>query len=100
MATAVPFTPTISQAGFTAWVSGVMGVPAAWMPTDPLSIFYAYNTAVSTVNPAFAAVPGPIYLQMCYNLGGHLLATWAPDAGLRHRILVDNPAMLYGFPSA
>jgi hypothetical protein len=28
---------------------------------------------------AFQCVPGPIYLQMVYNLGGHLLATWAPD---------------------
>jgi 2-pyrone-4,6-dicarboxylate lactonase len=24
-----------------------------------------------------------------------LLAIWVPDAGLRHRILVDNPARLY-----
>jgi D-galactarolactone isomerase len=29
----------------------------------------------------------------------NLLATWAPDAGLRQKILVDNPAVLYGFPS-
>jgi 2-pyrone-4,6-dicarboxylate lactonase len=27
-----------------------------------------------------------------------LLAVWAPDAALRKRILVDNPARLYGFP--
>ena len=26
-----------------------------------------------------------------------LLLDWAPDAALRHRILVENPAMLYGF---
>ena len=26
-----------------------------------------------------------------------LLAKWAPDAGLRHRILVENPERLYGF---
>jgi len=25
------------------------------------------------------------------------LAVWAPDAAIRHRILVDNPARLYGF---
>ena len=25
------------------------------------------------------------------------LAVWAPDAKIRHRILVDNPARLYGF---
>jgi predicted TIM-barrel fold metal-dependent hydrolase len=28
-----------------------------------------------------------------------LLADWAPDAGVRRRILVDNPAELYGFSS-
>jgi D-galactarolactone isomerase len=27
-----------------------------------------------------------------------LLADWAPDAATRHRILVENPAVLYGFP--
>ena len=27
-----------------------------------------------------------------------LLAGWAPDAAVRKRILVDNPAQLYGFP--
>ncbi|MGA7329214.1 MAG: amidohydrolase family protein [Rhodomicrobium sp.] len=27
----------------------------------------------------------------------NLLAEWAPDAALRHRILVDNPTRLYGF---
>ena len=28
----------------------------------------------------------------------NLLATWVPDAALRHKILVDNPARLYDFP--
>ena len=28
------------------------------------------------------------------------LAEWAPDADMRRRILVDNPARLYGFPAA
>jgi predicted TIM-barrel fold metal-dependent hydrolase len=28
------------------------------------------------------------------------LAQWAPDERIRNRILVDNPAMLYGFPKA
>jgi len=30
----------------------------------------------------------------------NLLQAWAPDAGLRQKILVDNPAVLYGFPRA
>ena len=29
-----------------------------------------------------------------------LMAKWAPDATTRHRILVENPAELYGFPKA
>ena len=27
-----------------------------------------------------------------------LLSRWAPDARTRHRILVENPEALYGFP--
>ncbi len=30
----------------------------------------------------------------------NLLAKWAPDAGLRHRILVENPEKFYGFDAA
>jgi predicted TIM-barrel fold metal-dependent hydrolase len=29
-----------------------------------------------------------------------LLAEWAPDEAVRHRILVENPEALYGFPNA
>ena len=29
-----------------------------------------------------------------------LFTQWAPDAGMRRRILVDNPAPLYGFAPA
>src|SRR5262249_55400770 len=29
-----------------------------------------------------------------------LLADWVPDAGIRKRILVDNPEALYGFPKS
>jgi predicted TIM-barrel fold metal-dependent hydrolase len=29
----------------------------------------------------------------------HLLSQWLDDAALRQRILVDNPALLYGFPA-
>jgi predicted TIM-barrel fold metal-dependent hydrolase len=28
-----------------------------------------------------------------------LLKVWAPDEAVRRRILVDNPARLYGFPA-
>lgn len=29
-----------------------------------------------------------------------VFARWVPDEGMRHRILVENPAQLYGFPAA
>lgn len=60
-----------------------MGVPVEWLPDDSPSIGYAYDTAFATVNPVFACTPGPFYLQAVYNLGGHLLATWAPDVTTR-----------------
>jgi hypothetical protein len=72
-------TPQPTPAGFSTFVYGVVGVPVAWLPTDSVVITYAYNTALATVNPAFRCVPGPIFLQMVYNLGAHLLLSWAPD---------------------
>jgi len=29
-----------------------------------------------------------------------LLLVWAPDEGVRHRILVENPAALYDYPKS
>lgn len=74
-----PVTPTPTFEGFQSWVYAVMGVPPEWLPSDSPYIFYAYNTAVAIVNPAFQTVPGPIYFQMVYNLAAHWLATWTPD---------------------
>ena len=43
--------------------------------------------------------PHPVFKGAMPNDGALMeqLASWAPDEGLRHRILVDNPALLYGF---
>ena len=44
--------------------------------------------------------PHPAIAQQQMPNDGDLLdalASWAPDAALRQRILVDNPARLYGF---
>lgn len=91
-----PSTPQPTEAGFLNWVRTVMGVPIQWLPDDSLSITYAYDTAIAIVNPAFRSVPGPIYLQMVYNLAGHLLVTWAPDvAAPPYFIEVDGVG--YGF---
>lgn len=74
-----PSTPQPTQAGFLAWVRGVMGVPVQWLPDDSQAITDAYEVSVATVNPIFCSVPGSIYRTMVYNLAGHLLAMWAPD---------------------
>jgi D-galactarolactone isomerase len=42
-------------------------------------------------HPGHTAPPGPDALR-------RLAATWLPDATTRHRVLVDNPSELYGFP--
>ncbi len=93
--TTYPYTPIPTEAGFQSWVYGVMGVPAIYLPSDSPVFDYAYNTAVAIANPMFQCVPGPIYLQMVYNLGGHLLATWAPDVSGLVYITVEN--VQYGF---
>jgi len=43
-------------------------------------------------HPGQAEPPNPEQLR-------HLASTWLPDEGLRRRVLVDNPATLYGFPT-
>lgn len=43
---------------------------------------------------AAATIPGP---DPSTRKPNHLLAAWIPDAGTRKRVLVDNPARLYGF---
>jgi predicted TIM-barrel fold metal-dependent hydrolase len=53
-----------------------------------------------------SAVPGRAPTEEIPNLpidAGHLLnllETWVPDRDLRHKILVDNPARLYGFSAS
>ena len=85
-----PTTPLPTQAGFLLWVRGVMGVPAQYLPDDSPAIGYAYDMAYAIANQAFACVPGPMYMYMVYNLGGHLLATWAPDVDGVVFIVVDG----------
>lgn len=92
-----PSTPQPTQAGFLAWIRGVMGVPVQWLPDDAPAIGYAYDTAEAIVNPVFACVPGPLYLQAVYNLGGHLLATWAPDVPPPPYFKVDEDGNGYGY---
>ena len=43
--------------------------------------------AVKEVSPYYALDDGLLL---------NLLATWVPDPAIRHKVLVDNPARLYG----
>ena len=52
---------------------------------------WPHPDATKTLNPV--AMPDDITLL-------NLLAHWAPDARLRHRILVENPEKFYGFDPA
>lgn len=75
-----PVTPTPTLEGFTAWVYGFGGVPQQFIDSsNSIWLTYAYNTAVSIVHPWVRCVPGPIYLQMVYNLGMDRLVNWCPD---------------------
>ena len=52
---------------------------------------WPHPDATKTLNPV--AMPDDVVLL-------NLLAQWAPDAKLRHRILVENPEKFYGFDPA
>ena len=52
---------------------------------------WPHPDATKTLNPV--AMPDDLVLL-------NLLASWAPDAKLRHRILVENPEKFYGFDPA
>jgi predicted TIM-barrel fold metal-dependent hydrolase len=45
--------------------------------------------------------PHPIYTGPMPNDGDlvDLIPMWIPDPDVRHRMLVENPASLYGFPA-
>ena len=90
-----PITPPTTLAGFTDWVYNVMGVPPQYLPSDSPFITYAYNTAISIVNPYFRQIPGPIYQQMVYNLAAHWLVMWTPDVPGQTFIVVDT--IPYGY---
>jgi predicted TIM-barrel fold metal-dependent hydrolase len=46
------------------------------------------NGSTTQVSPLFQVDVGLVF---------NLLPVWAPDAGVRKKILVDNPARLYAF---
>ena len=52
---------------------------------------WPHPDATKVLNPV--AMPDDVTLL-------NLMAAWAPDAKLRHRILVENPERFYGFDPA
>lgn len=72
-------TPCPTLAGFQQWVYIAMGIPDTVLPEGSIWFTYAFDTAVATVNLQISCVPGPLYLQAVYNLGGHYILSWAQD---------------------
>ena len=64
----------------------------AVIETNPARVLWGsdwpHPDATKKLNPV--AMPDDVVLL-------NLLAQWAPDAKLRHRILVENPEKFYGF---
>ena len=77
MATLPNAIPTM--AGFQDWLYNVVGIPVEWLPIDSSVLTYAYDAALTIVNPIFGCVPGSIYQIMVYNLATHYVMFWAPD---------------------
>lgn len=72
-------TPCPTLAGFQNWVYSAQGIPATVLPNGSIWFSYAFDTSLATVNLQLAPVPGPLYLQAVYNLGGHFILNWAQD---------------------
>jgi hypothetical protein len=80
---ASPSTPTL--AGFLAFLANVVQIPSAALPTDSPVPGYAFNFALTTVNPALQIACGPTpnawsaYTVAVYNLAADILINWAQD---------------------
>ena len=73
-----------SIAGFTTFVRNVMRVAQAYLPDDSPYLTWMYDQALNIVNQDLACLPyqkgaWSLYAQAAYNLGGALLAEFAPD---------------------
>jgi len=62
-----------------AWFYAYTGISAIALPNNSQVLTDAYNQAVAEVNDQFAAVPGPTFQLMTYNLAAHYVVLWAPD---------------------
>jgi hypothetical protein len=77
--------PTL--AGFQAFITGVMGINALYLPSNSPAIGWAFSMAMMIVNPDLALVATPsnapvqtsMYTQAVYNLAADNLINYAQD---------------------
>lgn len=72
-------TPTPTFAGFQTFIQSTVGIPVTVLPLDSEWYSWAWNWAAATVNENLALIGGPQYLVAVYNLGAHVIVSWAPD---------------------
>ena len=77
-----PSPPRPSVAGFAAWLTGFVQVPAAALPPTPAQnqyVIYAYWSAYGAVNQKILQVDPWAYQRALYNLGMDQLVNFAMD---------------------
>jgi predicted TIM-barrel fold metal-dependent hydrolase len=72
---------------------------ARLVATAPARLVFGSDWPHTPIHQGAPRAEPPCHPFRPVDTGGLLaaLAAWVPDAGLRHRILVDNPGALYGF---
>jgi hypothetical protein len=71
-------TPTL--AGFQAFVTNAVQIPASVLPANSPYFGYAYNVAISIVSKQLLLVDPGIYVLAVYNLAANNLVNYAQDA--------------------
>lgn len=72
-------TAAVSQAGFVAFLRGVVAISVGVLPDDSPVIPLAYKFAVDVVNLQLAATSCDFYGLAVYNLGTDFVINYAPD---------------------
>ncbi|GAB1578287.1 amidohydrolase family protein [Bordetella petrii] len=75
----------------------VAALAAALLASNPDRVLWASDWPHTSRAPGKAASEVSAYRRIGREQLAAGIAAWLPDAGLRARVLVDNPARLYGF---
>lgn len=73
------FSTIPNQTDFTTFLYGVAQIPPQCLPMDSTAITYAFDVAVSIVDPRTACLPGNLYVLAIYNLGTDNVINYAID---------------------